>query len=97
MKKTINLLVIFFIILMTACNTKRNAIKKEYDEFAYVELQNNNVASLEIGNQIIFLRKQLKRKIEGKQYSSIIAENVITLSNIKSNIESLGTYAVVMN
>lgn len=82
----------YLIMLLVSCGiTKNEENPNNYNEVAYVELNNNNDASLEVLNQLNFIGKQLERKKDGKFYSSYVVDNIITLSGISAEIDGLGT------
>ncbi|CAM1367684.1 hypothetical protein TPENAI_60268 [Tenacibaculum litopenaei] len=71
----------------------RNVQNNEYLELVYKPLDNNINASAEVLNQINFLGRQLKRKLDGKNYVNYgVVENIVILSKIETKITALGTF-----
>lgn len=86
------LIVFYLIVIFVSCGiNKDEKNRNNYNEVVYVELKNNNDASLEVLNKLNFIGKQLERKKDGKFYSSYVVDNIITLSGIRAEVDGLGT------
>jgi hypothetical protein len=92
--RKIRFIAVIMIIGMSFSNCYvRNVQNNEYSELVYKPLDNNINASAEVLNQINFLGRQLKRKLDGKNYVNYgVVENIIILSKIETKITALGTF-----
>ncbi|WP_299125903.1 hypothetical protein [uncultured Tenacibaculum sp.] len=92
--RKITFITVIIIIVMNFSNCYvRNVQNNEYSELVYKPLDNNINASAEVLNQINFIERQLKRKLDGRNYINYgVVENIIILSKIETKITALGTF-----
>lgn len=94
MKSNVFKLLKVFILTLSifSCGVnKKEKSDKLYKETSYTKLEDNKDASMEVLNQINFIKNQLERKENGKPYEATsVVGNIVILSGISSEITGIG-------